>query len=438
MPDSVQKLLSSSLLSKNLKVRIYKTVILPVVLYGCATWTLILREEQRLKVFENKVLRKIFGAKRDEVAGEWRKLHNAELHALYTSLDIIRNIKSRYLRWAGHVACMGESRNAYRVLVGRPDGKRPLGRPRRRWEDNIKMDLREVGYEGRDWINLVQDRDQWRAYVRAAMNLRVRNSNVRSVSDFTGMKPTCVLTFVSAIKGYECRVPFAAVPSHATTLCGGTLPASTRPSTASRHFNHKLRSTTTTTSKKTQAKPHKQVLHRETKSIRIRIHNVQCLETFSSGMEEEFVNCAVASKAVPMELKNIGCNSSCVGYVVVVVDGVGYSKGAREEFEMLRSLQPYLMSIAFGLTLFYNVVIFYNDEVRSEDSPKHYPAFDFWLGKTSEKPNQRWEEWMKKNYAETDQEEKKELFGSLAEKKLPTEGCTEKNGEREKSSLQKI
>ncbi|KAJ4436489.1 hypothetical protein ANN_16520 [Periplaneta americana] len=170
---SVEKLLSSSLLSKNQKVRIYKTVILPVVLYGCETWTLTLREEQRLRVFENKVLRKIFGAKRDEVTGEWRKLHNAELHALYSSPDIIRNIKSRRLRWAGHVARMGESRNAYRVLVGGAAGKRPLGRPRRRWEDNIKMVLREVGCDCRDWINLAQDRDRWRAYVRAAMNLRV-------------------------------------------------------------------------------------------------------------------------------------------------------------------------------------------------------------------------------------------------------------------------
>ncbi|KAJ4428714.1 hypothetical protein ANN_25707, partial [Periplaneta americana] len=177
---SVEKLLSSSLLSKNLKVRIYKTVILPVLLYGCETWTLTLREEHRFRVFENKVLRKIFGAKRDEVTGEWRKLHNTELHALYSSPDIIRNIKSRRLRWAGHVARMGESRNAYRVLVGRPEGKRPLGRPRRRWEDNIKMDLREVGYDDRDWINLAQDRDRWRAYVRAAMNLRSEGKQKRS------------------------------------------------------------------------------------------------------------------------------------------------------------------------------------------------------------------------------------------------------------------
>ncbi|KAJ4432232.1 hypothetical protein ANN_20848 [Periplaneta americana] len=165
-----------SAVKKEVKARIYKTVILGRgCQHGCETWTLTLREEQRLRVFENKVLRKIFGAKRDEVTGEWRKLHNAELHALYPSPDIIRNIKSRRLRWARHVARMGESRNAYRVVVGRPEGKRPLGRPRRRWEDNIKMDLREVGYDDRDWINLAQDRDQWRAYVREAINLRFRH-----------------------------------------------------------------------------------------------------------------------------------------------------------------------------------------------------------------------------------------------------------------------
>ncbi|KAJ4450327.1 hypothetical protein ANN_01747 [Periplaneta americana] len=123
------------------------------------------KEAEKLRAFENKVLRKIFWAKRDEVTGVWRKLHNTELHALYSPPDIIRNIKSRRLRWAGHVARMGESRNAYRVLIRRPEGKRPLGRPKRRWEDNIKMDLREVGYDGRDWVNLAQDRAQWRAYV---------------------------------------------------------------------------------------------------------------------------------------------------------------------------------------------------------------------------------------------------------------------------------
>jgi hypothetical protein len=105
----------------------------------------MLREECRLRVFENKVLRRIFGPKRDEVTGEWRRLHNKELYALCSSPNIIRMIKSRRLRWAGHVARMGERRGAYRALVGKREGRRPLGRPRRRWEDNIKMDLREVG-----------------------------------------------------------------------------------------------------------------------------------------------------------------------------------------------------------------------------------------------------------------------------------------------------
>ena len=118
---------------------------LTVVLYGCETWSLTLREEHRLRVFGNKVLRKIFGTKRDEITGEWRKLHNAELHALYSSPNIIMYLKPRRLRWAGHVGRMEQFRNAYRVLVGKPESKKPLGRPRRRLEDNIKMDLREVG-----------------------------------------------------------------------------------------------------------------------------------------------------------------------------------------------------------------------------------------------------------------------------------------------------
>jgi hypothetical protein len=140
--------LSSSLLTKNVKVKTYGTIILPVVLYECETWSLTLREECRLRVFENKVLRRIFGPKRDEVKGEWRRLQNKELYALYSSPYIIRVIKSRRLRWAGHVARMGARRGAYRALVGKTEGRRPLGRPRRRCKDNIKMDLREVGWGG--------------------------------------------------------------------------------------------------------------------------------------------------------------------------------------------------------------------------------------------------------------------------------------------------
>jgi hypothetical protein len=124
-------------------------------------------------VFEDTVLRRIFGPKRDEVTRDWRRLHNEELNDLYSSPNITRVIKSRRMRWAGHAARMGEKRGAYRILVGRPEGRRPLGRPRRRWEDNIKIDLREVGWVGMNWIELAQDRDRWRALVNAVMNLRV-------------------------------------------------------------------------------------------------------------------------------------------------------------------------------------------------------------------------------------------------------------------------
>jgi hypothetical protein len=164
--------LSSRLISKNLKIKIYKTVILPVVLYGYETWSLTLGEEHRLRVFEKRVLRKIFGPKREK-DGSWRKLQNDELHDLYSSPNIVRVIKSRRMRWAGHVARMGEGRGAYRVLVVSPEDKRPLGRPRRRWEDNIKMDLGELGIDGTNWIRLAQDRAQWRAFVNTVMNLRV-------------------------------------------------------------------------------------------------------------------------------------------------------------------------------------------------------------------------------------------------------------------------
>jgi hypothetical protein len=147
-------------LSRNVKVKIYKTIILPFVLYGCETCSLTLRKDYRPRVFENRVLRRIFGPKRDEVTGEWRKLHNEELHILYSSPNIIRQIKSRRMRWAGHVARMGEDRKVNRVLMGKTEGKRPLGRPRRRWEDGIRMDLREIGWGSVDWIQLAQNRDR--------------------------------------------------------------------------------------------------------------------------------------------------------------------------------------------------------------------------------------------------------------------------------------
>jgi len=156
----VRNILSSSLLYKNLKIKIYRTIILPVVLYGYETWSLTLTEERRLRVFENRVLRRIFGPKRDEVTGEWRKLHNAELCGLYPLPNNVRVVKSRRMRWAGHVARMGEGRGVHSVLVGKPQGKRPLGRPRRRWEDNIKMDLQAVGGGCGDWMELAQDRER--------------------------------------------------------------------------------------------------------------------------------------------------------------------------------------------------------------------------------------------------------------------------------------
>jgi len=132
-----------------------------------------LREERKLRVFENMVLRRTFGPRRDEVTGEWRRLHNEELNDLYSSPNIVRVIKSRRMRCTGHVARMGEERVVYRVLVGKPEGKRPPGGPRRRWVDNIRMDLQEVGCGYMDRIGLSQDRDRWQTLVSAVMNLRV-------------------------------------------------------------------------------------------------------------------------------------------------------------------------------------------------------------------------------------------------------------------------
>jgi hypothetical protein len=142
-------------------------------LYGCETWSLTLRDEHRLRVFENRMLRRIFGPKRDGKVGGWRKLHNEQLHKCCSLPNIISVISSMRMRWAGHVERKGGKRNAYRVLVGKTGGRKTLGRPRRRWDDNIKTDLREVGWCRVDCIDLVQDRYQWRAHVNTVMNLRV-------------------------------------------------------------------------------------------------------------------------------------------------------------------------------------------------------------------------------------------------------------------------
>jgi len=132
-----------------------------------------LREERKLRVFENMVLRTIFGPRREEVTGEWRRLYNEDLNDLYFTPNIVRVIKSRRMRWAEHVARMDEEREVYRALVRKLEGKRLLRRPRCRWVDNIRMDLQEVGCGYMDWIGLAQVRDRWRTLVRAVMKFRV-------------------------------------------------------------------------------------------------------------------------------------------------------------------------------------------------------------------------------------------------------------------------
>jgi hypothetical protein len=138
---------------------------------GVKHGSITVREEHALRIFENRVLGKIFGPKWEEYRS-WRKLHNGELHGLYSSRNVVRVIKSRRMRWVGHAACMGEGRGVYRVLVGEPQGRRPLGRPRHRWEDNVKLDVREIGIDGTNWIQLARDRARWRAFVNTAMGLR--------------------------------------------------------------------------------------------------------------------------------------------------------------------------------------------------------------------------------------------------------------------------
>jgi hypothetical protein len=156
-----------------LKIKIYRTIILPVVLYGCETWSLTLREERRPSVFENRVLRRVFGPNRDEVTGEWRKLHNEELNDLYSLPSIVWVVKSRRMRWASHVSHMGKERGVHRVLVGKPEGKSQLGRPRHRWRIISRWDLQEVGLGCGDWIESAQDRDRWRALASTVKNLWV-------------------------------------------------------------------------------------------------------------------------------------------------------------------------------------------------------------------------------------------------------------------------
>jgi len=153
------------LLSENFWINMYRTLILPAVSYGCETWVLTLKEERKLRVFGNMVLRRIFGPKRDEVTEEWRRLHNEELNDLYSSPNIVRVIKSRRLRWAGHVARMGEERGRIGTLLG-------AWREGDNWGDLGVDGCMLLGCGCVDWFELVQERDRWRTLVCAVMKLR--------------------------------------------------------------------------------------------------------------------------------------------------------------------------------------------------------------------------------------------------------------------------
>jgi hypothetical protein len=169
--DLVQDLLSSSMLSKNTKIKIYRTIILLVVLYGCETWFLTLREEHRLRVFKHRVQRKILGCNMDELTREWRRLHNEELYDLYTSYYSGDQIKTNEMD--GACGTPEEQERCIQGFGGETCGKRPLGRHRHRWEDNLEIDLQEVELRGMGWIDLAQDRDRWWALVNSVMNLQV-------------------------------------------------------------------------------------------------------------------------------------------------------------------------------------------------------------------------------------------------------------------------
>ncbi|KAG7311679.1 hypothetical protein JYU34_002732 [Plutella xylostella] len=162
---ALHKVLTSRLLSRNTKLRIYKTVIRPILMYGCEAWTLTQKEESQLLVAERKVLRKIFGP-RQRPDGSWRVLKNAELEDLMAGANIVGETKAHRLRWLGHLQRMGEDRSAKRAYMGRPTGRRPVGRPRYRWSDAVEADLRELQVV--DWRETALDRQKWRSLVSEA------------------------------------------------------------------------------------------------------------------------------------------------------------------------------------------------------------------------------------------------------------------------------